>query len=36
LLNPTLLLLGTFSFELWFESYPGFIVESLYFWSFTL
>jgi hypothetical protein len=33
LLNPTLLLLGTFSFELWFESYLGFIEESLHFWE---
>jgi hypothetical protein len=29
------LLLGTCSFELWFESYLGFIVESLYFWKIT-
>jgi hypothetical protein len=31
LLNPTLLLLGTFSFDLWFESYLGFTAESLHF-----
>jgi hypothetical protein len=33
LLSSTLLLLGTFSFELWFESCSVFTVESLHFWK---
>jgi hypothetical protein len=35
MLNSTLLLLGTFPFELWFESYLSFTLESLYFWKIT-
>jgi hypothetical protein len=34
-LNSTLLVLGTFSFELWFESYQNITVRSLHFWRIT-